>query len=269
LPSASVLIAITAGMLAAMSAAWAYQRAVGNSGWIDVFWTFNSGIAGAVAALVPAAAAHGPNPRQWLVAALVAVWAIRLGGYIALRVARSEEDTRYQHFRRQWGARYQSTLYLFVLPQALITGLLCVSIQTAAQRANLDLGLRDALGAAILVIAIAGEALADRQLARFKAQNRKKGAICDAGLWRWSRHPNYFFEWFGWLAYAAIALDPAAPVTWLTLAAPAAMYLVLRYATGVKPLEETMIASRGDAYRAYQARTSAFIPLPPRSGAST
>ena len=126
------------------------------------------------------------------------------------------------------------------------------------------LGVQDLAGVIILAVAIIGEAIADLQLARFKARNAGSGGICDAGLWAWSRHPNYFFEWLGWLAYPVIAIDPARPVTLLSLAAPLVMFVVLRFVTGVPPLERAMLASRGERFRAYQARTSPFIPLPPR-----
>lgn len=260
-----VIVGALLWMLAVMTAAWAYQREAGNSGWIDVFWTFGTGIAGAAVAMLPF---DGEPARQVLVAAIVAVWSLRLGSYIAARVTGSaHEDTRYARFRQEWGAAYQRKLYAFVLPQAVVTALLCLSIQAAAHRPEPGLDLRDGLGLAILLIALLGEALADRQLAAFKRTNTRKGAICDKGLWAWSRHPNYFFEWLGWTAYPVMALDLSRPVSLVTLIAPILMYLVLRFLTGVRPLEETMLASRGDAYRAYQARTSAFFLLPPRQGA--
>jgi steroid 5-alpha reductase family enzyme len=98
---------------------------------------------------------------------------------------------------------------------------------------------------------------------RFKAKPNH-GVINDTGLWSWSRHPNYFFEWFGWLAYPAIGFDPANIASWATWVAPALIYLILRHATGVPALEQSMLKSRGDAFRAYQARVSAFIPFPPK-----
>jgi steroid 5-alpha reductase family enzyme len=262
-----VLAGVLVFMLAAMNAAWVFQRSVGNSGWIDVFWTFATGAAGVAAALLPFADQGRPGARQLLVAAIIAIWAVRLGTYVGHRVATSAEDRRYAHFRKQWGSRYQATLWLFVLPQALISTLLCWSIAVAAHRPQAGLDMRDAAGAAALIVAIAGEALADRELAAFKRAHRERGAICDVGLWRWSRHPNYFFEWLGWLAYPVIGLDLGEPAAYATLAAPAAMFLSLRFATGVRPLEAVMLASRGEAYRAYQRRTSAFVPLPPRHGA--
>jgi steroid 5-alpha reductase family enzyme len=249
-------------MAIVMNLAWVVQRRVANTGWVDVFWTFGTGIAGVAIALWPSASTS-PTQRQILVAALAGVWALRLGLYIARRVASSSEDARYALFRQSWGAGYQSRLLLFLQPQAPVTALLCLSIALAAHRPG-PLGLTDMIGAAILVVAILGEGLADRQLARFKAAHTEKGAICDAGLWGWSRHPNYFFEWFGWLAYPVIAIDAARPVTLLSVAAPVVMFVILRFVTGVPPLERAMLASRGDRFRAYQARTAAFIPLPPR-----
>ena len=109
-----------------------------------------------------------------------------------------------------------------------------------------------------------GEAVADGQMKAFRASAGHKGQVMDRGLWSWSRHPNYFFQWLGWLAYPVIALDPARPLTWLSLAAPVVMYGVLRYVSGVPPLEAAMLKSRGERFRDYQARVSVFFPLPPR-----
>ncbi len=250
-------------MALAMNLAWLFQRGVGNSGWIDVFWTFATGLAGAGVALWPLPGAPFPTERQLLVAVLVAVWAIRLGSYIAVRVASSAEDARYVAFRKRWGPAYQWKLLWVLQPQAVVSAILCLSILLAARRPDPGLGLQDFAGVIVLAIALIGEAIADLQLARFKAK-AAPGAICDRGLWAWSRHPNYFFEWLGWLAYPAIAIDPARPISFLSLAAPAVMFVVLRFVTGVPPLEKAMLASRGERFRAYQARTSVFIPLPPR-----
>jgi len=261
-----MLAVILAVMAVVMTAAWAVQRAARNSGWIDVFWTYGTGAVGVVAALWPTT---GADPsRQILAAVLMAVWAIRLGTYILLRVARShEEDARYVKFKEEWGANYQARIYWLILPQALITTIMMISVHVAAVRPVAGLDVRDFAAAAVLVIAIGGESLADWQLARFKRTNTVKGAINDKGLWAWSRHPNYFFEWFGWLAWPVMTISLAAPVTWLTLAGPIMMFIVLRFITGVPPLEATMLKSRGDAFRAYQARTSAFFLLPPRTSA--
>jgi steroid 5-alpha reductase family enzyme len=118
----------------------------------------------------------------------------------------------------------------------------------------------------ILLIGIAGEALADAQLKQFRGRPANKGRVCDVGLWRWSRHPNYFFEWLGWLAYPVIAISPDYFWGWATLPAPVFMYWILVHVTGIPPLEAQMLRSRGERYRDYQSRTSAFFPLPPQKG---
>jgi steroid 5-alpha reductase family enzyme len=200
------------------------------------------------------------------VAALGAVWAIRLGGYVALRVAGSKsEDARYSKLREEWGAKFQNNMLFLVIPQAPATALLAVSVFTAAHVGFGPIGLRDILGAVVLAIAIAGEGLADEQMRRFK-RTATHGALMDRGLWAWSRHPNYFFEWLGWMAYPVIGFDPSRPETWATFVAPVVMFIVLRYGTGVPMLERIMLQSRGDLFRDYQSRVSPFFLWPPSPG---
>lgn len=253
------------GMAAVMLLAWLFQRIMRNGGWVDVFWTFGTGAACVMAALWPEPAAN--STRQLLVAALAAIWALRLGVYIGHRVASEPEDTRYAGFRKEWGLNFHRNMMILVLPQAPATAILSLSIFAAAHGGGPELGLRDLLGIAILVIAIVGEGLADEQMRRFRAQGLR-GAIMDKGLWGWSRHPNYFFEWLGWLAYPAIAFDPSQLWTWVTWIAPIVMFILLRFATGVPATEKSMLASRGDTFRDYQRRVSAFFPLPPKGKAS-
>lgn len=257
--SAGVLVLMTVVMLAA----WAFGLARRNGGWTDVFWAFGTGGVLALAALCPAPSADSPHARQWLVAALVVVWAVRLGGYLAPRVAH-HEDPRYAKFRADWGRDYARNMLFVTLPQAPASALLGLSVLVAA-RAPEPLGPRDALGVAILALAILGEGLADEQMRRFKADPANKGQVAEVGLWGWSRHPNYFFEWLAWLAYPAIGLQFAQPVTWLSLAAAAVMFLLLTRVSGIPPLEEAQLASKGEAYRDYQRRVSAFVPLPPKA----
>ena len=107
--------------------------------------------------------------------------------------------------------------------------------------------------------------MADRQLAAFKARPDSHGKVCDAGLWAWSRHPNYFFEWLVWCACPCFAVSAAWPWGWAALLAPAMMYWLLVHVSGIPPLEAAMLRSRGPAYRAYQQRVAAFFPRPPHS----
>ena len=256
---------VLVAMLAVMALAWVFQGLTRNTGWVDVFWTFGTGAILAMAALAPLEPTAPASPRQMLVAALVALWALRLGGYIALRVMGSpHEDTRYAGLRQKWGKAYSRNLLGFVLVQAPASTILAVSVILAARDQRPEIGLREAMAVAIWLVAVAGESIADGQMGRFRKDPANKGKVNDRGLWAWSRHPNYFFEWIVWLAYPAIALHLSDPVSWWSLTAPVLMFLILRFGTGVPALERTMLASRGDLWRDYQSRTSAFLLLPPR-----
>jgi steroid 5-alpha reductase family enzyme len=261
-------IAVTLSVL--MAGAWAVQQRTGNSGWVDTIWTFSLGLVGAGSALWPVGGAV-PNARQWLVAALVAIWSLRLGSHIAVRTAQIKDDPRYAAFAKEWGADSRRKMFIFLQNQGFGSIPLVFSIFVAARFPSDALRLQDILGALILLIGIAGEALADAQLKRFRENPANKGRVCDIGLWRWSRHPNYFFEWFGWLAYPVIAISSDYPLFypwgWAALLAPIFMYWILVHVTGIPPLEAQMLRSRGERYRDYQTRTSMFFPLPPQKGA--
>jgi steroid 5-alpha reductase family enzyme len=162
-------------------------------------------------------------------------------------------------------------MFWFLQIQALAAIILAMCILLAARYPAPGIRVADWAGVLILAIAIGGEGIADGQLKRFRANPANKGGVCEVGLWGWSRHPNYFFEWFGWLAYPVIAIPLADPLQypwgWATLLAPVFMYWILVHVTGIPPLEAQMLRSRGERYRDYQSRTSAFFPLPPNKGA--
>jgi steroid 5-alpha reductase family enzyme len=261
------IAAALAFLAAVMLAGWVVQARSGNPGWSDVFWTFGVGLASVGAALVPLQALPAPSARRALIAGLCAVWSLRLGLHIATRVARSSHDARYVEMRERLGSRFQRAMLGFMLVQAPVGAVLALAALAAAHAPG-PLGAFDLAAAAILSLAIAGEGLADAQLNRFKADPGNRGKVCDVGLWGWSRHPNYVFEWLVWMAFPVAALGHGlgTPWPWLTLGAPALMYLLLTRVSGVPPLERAMLASRGEAFRAYQARVPAFFPIP-RQGA--
>ena len=265
---AALVIAVTAGLVVAMTVAWLIQRATRNAGWVDVMWTFALGAAGVTYALYPVQGGMVPGGmttgRQILVAVLAGAWSLRLGLHIAARTVHGAEDSRYAQFRREWGDGFESRMFWFLQIQASAAAFLAVAVLLAA-RNPLPLSWRDGVAVGVSVISIVGEAVADRQLQRFRSDPAHHGQICDAGLWGWSRHPNYFFEWLGWIAYPLFAIDPRGeyPWGWLAISAPIFMYWVLVYVSGIPPLEQQMLKSRGDAFRRYQARVSAFIPMPP------
>ena len=266
-----LILLVAVGLSVIMTLAWAYQRRVNNAGWVDVFWTAGLGLAGVAVSLAPIPGTSGPTSRQELIALMVAVWAIRLGSYLGLRVAHHAEDVRYNDFRRSWGENFQRRMFWFLQIQAAAAILLAICILLAARHPASGVRLVDWVGALILAIAIGGEGLADSQLKRFRANPANKGGICDIGLWSWSRHPNYFFEWLVWTAFAVMAIDFTGAYLWgwLALFGPLSMYWLLVYVSGIPPLETLMLKSRGDAYRRYQATTHAFFPLPPRRHGST
>lgn len=251
--------AVTLSVL--MAGAWLVQQRTGNSGWVDTIWTFSLGLVGVAGALWPMTV-QLTTSRQWLVAVLVALWAIRLGSHIAVRTAGIVDDPRYAAFAKEWGADSPRKMFVFLQNQGFGSIPLVFSIFVAAHFPAAELRIQDYLGAAILLTGISGEAVADAQLKSFRTNPVNKGKVCDVGLWKFSRHPNYFFEWFGWLAYPLIAISPDYRWGWVTLLAPIFMYWILVHVTGVPPLEQQMLKSRGDAYRAYQKRTSRFFPLP-------
>jgi steroid 5-alpha reductase family enzyme len=262
------LAAIAVSLSILMAGAWLVQQRTGNSGWVDTIWTFSLGLVGAGSALWPVSGA-APNPRQWLVAALVAIWSLRLGLHIAVRTAEITDDPRYAAFAREWGVDSPRKMFVFLQNQGFGSIPLVFAIFVAARFPDDALRFQDIIGALILVTGIAGEALADAQLKRFRENPANNGRVCDIGLWRWSRHPNYFFEWFGWLAYPVIAIAAVYPRGWATMLAPIFIYWILVHVTGIPPLEAQMLRSRGARYRDYQSHTSMFFPLPPKNGVMT
>ena len=262
------LIAVAIGLSLAMSAAWVIAIRTGRSGWIDATWSFSVGIFGAIAALLPFTPDE-PTSRQWLVSALVIFWSFRLGLHIAARTAADgKDDPRYSELRRQWGESYRSRLFLFLQIQAATAFILALTVMVAARNPSPGLGLSDLIGVVLFIAAVVGEAVSDRQLTAFRRNPANKGNVCDVGLWSLSRHPNYFFEWLGWLAYPVIALNltDGYLLGLIALAGPVMMYWLLVHVSGIPPLEEHMLRSRGEKFRRYQSRVNAFWPWPSAKG---
>ena len=256
--------AMGAALSAIMAVAWQVQRTTGHTGWIYVYWTFGTGIVAALGSVAPLRADHPSSARQILVAVLIVVWSLRLGGHILLRTREVGDDPRYRDLIMEWGAKANLRMFLQLQAQAAVGLIMATSVTLAANNTRPYLGFQDFLGLALLVGALAGEAISDLQLRRFRSDPGNRGRICEAGLWSLSRHPNYFFEWLSWLAYPLIAIDlsGANPLGWMALLAPACMYWVLVHVSGIPPLEAHMLRSRGEPFRALQGRTRAFVPFP-------
>ncbi len=250
-----------------MGGAWLIARRPGRSGWIDAIWSFAVGVASVAAALAPVG--HAPDLRQRLVAGMVALWSLRLGGHIALRSAHGGDDPRYVALREAWGGSFSVRLLGFLQIQAAAGWLLAICVMMAARAPAPayrlgDLAWSDYAGAGLLIAAVIGEGLADAQLKAFRAHPANARLVCDTGLWGLSRHPNYLFEWLGWVAYAVIAMGPSAGALpgWIAWSGPVFMYWLLVHVSGIPPLEAHMLRSRGEAFRAVQRRVPAFWPIP-------
>jgi len=241
-----------------MAALWLVACARRDAGIVDVGWAGGLGLL----ALLHAAVSPGDPARRALVAAMGALWAFRLAGDLALRMRGKGEDPRYAELRARWGASADRRFLPFFQLQAALDVVLSISFLVVASNPRSGIAWPEAVGMLVWVVAVGGETLADRQLAAFRAQPANRGRTCRSGLWRWSRHPNYFFEWVHWLAYVPLAWGS----TWwpATLLAPVMMLFLVVKVTGIPPTEAQSLRSRGADYEAYQRTTSAFFPWPPK-----
>lgn len=245
--------ALAAGLQAVL---WCVQQRTKNAGIVDIGWAISFAFVVALfawRATMPAAA--------WLpIAIVVCVWSVRLAGYLVSRgAARSPEEGRYADLRSRWGAAASWKFFIFFQAQAALTGIL----STAFVVPFVAYPISDVrwLGIAIAAIGVIGETIADAQLARFRRTHR--GQVCDVGLWSWSRHPNYFFEWCVWVGYAVYGIA-FAPWGLIALGGQLIIIASIFGVTGIPPTEHQAIRSKGDAYREYQKRVSRFVPLPPK-----
>jgi steroid 5-alpha reductase family enzyme len=244
-------------LLAMAVAAWIVATARRNAGLVDIAWSlFFLAAAGTYAAT----GSHD-GARAWLVLTLVAVWSVRLAFYLALRNWGAPEDHRYRAIRarNEPGFTWKS-LYLVFGLQALLAWLISAPLAGAIASAA-SLGALDIAGAALVAFGTAFESAADAQLAAFKAAPANAGQVMDRGLWRYTRHPNYFGEFCVAWGFYLLALGGGA---WWTVFAPLLMSFLLLRVSGVALLEKD-IGERRPAYREYIARTNAFFPGPPRS----
>jgi steroid 5-alpha reductase family enzyme len=235
------------------------QRVTRDATLVDAGWAFSL----ALLAVLYAVLAPGGLEHRVLIATLVSIESIRIGSLVVGRLGKGE-DTRYAELRERWRARgrEQRSFAVFFQAQALVAAILSIPFLLATYNEHDGLQPLEWAGTALWLVAFSGEWLADRQLAAFKANPENRGTTLRSGLWRYSRHPNYFFQWLTWVAYALIALP--APYGWLGVIAPAVMLLSIVFVTGIPPAEAQALRSRGDDYRRYQRETSAFVPFPPK-----
>ncbi len=241
---------------AIMVAAWLWAHRIHNAGVVDVFWAFNF----PVIAIIAYFSSPGWDPRKLAICGMFIVSGIRLGTHLAIRVIGhlDEEEGRYRQLRKEWAPNPDRKFFGFFQLQALSNVLLATPLFIASAHASQQFSPLEIAGIALWGIAFCGETIADRQLAAFKKDPAGKGKVCDAGLWNYSRHPNYFFEWLQWTAWFVFALG--SPYGWLAAISPLSILYLLLKVTGIPATEEQSLRSKGELYKNYQRETSVFIP---------
>lgn len=241
-----------------MFCAWLYQHKTKRAEIVDICWTFLLGISG-----VYIAYALGSNStRSIILGLIVSFWSLRLGVHLVKdRLFAESEDARYRDLRTEWGNKSTAKFFIFFMLQAFLVPLFSTAYASVALN-SAEISYFDSVAIILVIIALLGERRADRELAQFKKQRTDKKSVCDVGLWSWSRHPNYFFEWIHWLSYPLLALSGL--YWWLSLISPIIMYYLIRNVTGIKPLEDRMRKHYGDSFLKYEQKVSEFFPRPPR-----
>jgi len=256
-----LLLSALTGVCLVFAGVYLLARRIDNYGIVDIAWSY----AFAALALHYAFFAPGWPVRKALITTMAVLWSLRLGTHLYHRVMGHHpvEDGRYVQLRQDWAGNFAPKMFGFFQLQAVSVVLLGVAFFIACLNPSPQLHPLEIAGAILWLLALTGESVADRQLAAFKRDPTNKGKVCNAGLWRYSRHPNYFFEWLIWVAYFAYAL--ASPHGWAAVIGPASILYLLLRVTGIPLTEEQSLRSKGDAYRRYQQTTSAFVPWFPKN----
>ena len=249
----SIVIVVSAKTLA-----WLLQLRTRNAGLVDAVWAWTLG----GLAVFYAAVGSAPDGACALMGLMGGLWGLRLGTHLWRRNYGKPEDFRYAEFRKKWGTRANFNMFWFFQFQNIFTLLLSASAFIAVAYQPNEPSIHSVVIAGIIwLVSVVGEALADVQMEEFRRNPANKGRVCRDGLWRWSRHPNYFFECLHWVAYLPLALG--APWGWTALAAPLVMAFLVTKLSGM-PILEAEMAKRKPGYADYIRSTSALIPWPPK-----
>ena len=255
----SIIILVVYSLVACcviMFFVWLWSYRIGNAGVVDIFWSYNFPVIAFILLLF----GPGFETRKLLFCGMVIIAGGRLGTHLAVRVLKHlrQEEPRYAQIRKEWGENAEVKMALFFQMQALSNILLAVPFFIIILNTSPELNVFEYAGAAIWLISVLGEATADAELAAFKKNPANKGKVCDKGLWGYSRHPNYFFEWLMWVSYFVFALG--SPSGYLAIISPAIILYLLLKVTGIPMTEEQSIRTKGDAFRKYQQQVSVFVP---------
>ena len=255
----SIIILVVYSLVACcviMFFVWLWSYRIGNAGVVDIFWSYNFPVIAFILLLF----GPGFETRKLLFCGMVIIAGGRLGTHLAVRVLKHlrQEEPRYAQIRKEWGDKAEVKMAFFFQMQALSNILLAVPFFIIVLNPSPELNVFEYVGAAIWLISVLGEATADAELAAFKKNPANKGKVCDKGLWGYSRHPNYFFEWLMWVSYFVFALG--SPSGYLAIISPAIILYLLLKVTGIPMTEEQSIRTKGDAFRKYQQQVSVFVP---------
>ena len=245
-----------------MAMVWLWAKKIKNAGVVDVFWALNF----PVIMIITFFLSDGYDPRKILICGMFLLAELRLGIHLWQRVIGhlEEEEGRYEQLRKEWGDKADRNFFVFFQFQAISNVILAIPFFIITANQSQAISILEFAGALVWVIAFFGEMIADRQLAAFKKDPGNKGKVCDTGLWYYSRHPNYFFEWLTWMGYFIFAL--ASPWGILAIISPAVILYLLTRVTGVPNNEEQNLRSKPIAYKKYQETTSAFFPWGEKDG---
>ena len=230
-----------------------WARAIKNNGIVDIFWAFNF----LVIAVITWFLAEGNETRKMMVCGLAALWSLRLGTYLLIRVGGhiKEEEGRYKALRQEWS---ETVFFFFFQGQAFSNVMLAIPYFLIALNPDQEIHLLEYTGSGLWAVAILGEGLADYQLARFKKDPANKGKVCQSGLWNYSRHPNYFFQLMIWISVFIMALP--SDYGYISIICPLSIGYLIFKVTGIPMTEEQAVRSKGQLYVEYQRTTSAFVP---------
>ncbi len=232
---------------------WIWAKAIKNNGIVDIFWAFNF----LVIAIIIWLLANGYPPRKNIVCLLAALWSLRLGLYLLIRVGShlKEEEGRYKKLREEWN---DTKFFFFFQMQAFSNVMLSLPFFFIALNPEPQISLIEYIGAGLWCVSIVGEGLSDWQLKHFKKDPANKGKVCQYGLWNYSRHPNYFFQFMIWISVLIFAIP--SPYGWISVICPLSIGYLIFKVTGIPMTEEQAVRSKGEAYKEYQRTTSSFAP---------
>ena len=248
---------------AVMAICWMVYLRTGEASFVDVIWTLGTAVAGIYFLLEN----QGNPNRVTLLSVMLILWSARLSIHLILRLRKRGEDSRYLRMKAKWGEQSRAKFFWFFQAQALFVVIFALPFLIAGS-SPAPLGEPEILATILWITGFIGGTMADWQLESFKSQpGRQSGDVCQEGLWKYTRHPNYFFEWLLWSSYAMAGVQAEGGL-WLLLV-PFLVYTFVTKLTGMPFIERPKLADKGGAYADYVANTSPFFPWIPKTNTKT